>query len=92
MHEIFCARLKEHGQNYPEEAISENHLVTILAEILLAGSDTTSTTASYIAFELAMQPDIQHNLRKELIEAFPDPNERFSIPRLLKLPYLDGLF
>jgi cytochrome P450 len=86
-----CAKLKEHGQAHPEEAISEGHLVTILSEVLLAGSDTTSTTASYIAFELAMQPDIQTKLRKELIEAFPDPNERFSIPTLLKLPYLDGV-
>ena len=86
-----CAKLKEHGQAHPDEAISEGHLVTILAEILLAGSDTTSTTASYIAFELAMQPDIQRKLRQELIEAFPDPNERFPIPQLLKLPYLDGI-
>jgi len=86
-----CAKLKEHGQSHPEEAISENHLVTILSEVLLAGSDTTSTTASYIAFELAMEPEIQHKLRKELIDTFPDPNERFSIPTLLKLPYLDGL-
>jgi benzoate 4-monooxygenase len=86
-----CAKLKEHGQQHPEEAISEGHLVTILSEVLLAGSDTTSTTASYIAFELAMQPDIQHKLRKELIDAFPDPNQRFPIPQLLKLPYLDGL-
>jgi cytochrome P450 len=86
-----CAKLKEHGQVHPEQSISEGHLVTILSEVLLAGSDTTSTTASYIAFELAMQPDIQYKLRKELIEAFPNPNERFAIPTLLKLPYLDGL-
>jgi cytochrome P450 len=83
-------KLKEHNKAHPDEAIGEEHLITLLAEVITAGSDTTATTATYVAFELAMNPDIQGKVRRELIEAFPDPDQ-IDLVKLLKLPYLDAV-
>ncbi len=56
-----------------------------------AGSDTTANTAMFTSLELAFHPDIQAQLRKELCEAFPDPEEPLSLEKLEKLSYLDGI-
>jgi hypothetical protein len=49
------------------EAISEEHPVTLLVEVLTAGRDTTATTGTYIAFELARNSEIQEKLRAESV-------------------------
>ena len=69
--------------------ISNDHLVAILCEVLIAGSDTTSTTASFLAFELSMNPNVQQKIRQELKDAFPQADQCDPIT-LLKLPWLDA--
>ena len=39
---------------------------------LLAGFETTSTTLGYMSYQLALHPDVQDKLRKEVDEHFPD--------------------
>lgn len=82
--------LKKYNITHPGEAISEEHLVTYFVEVITVGSDTTATTTTDVAFELAMNPDVQEKLRAEQLDAFPDPYD-VDLPKLLKLPYLDAV-
>ena len=45
----------------------------------------------FTTYELALHPEIQSKLRKELFEAFTDPAEQLSFEKLEKLPLLDGV-
>jgi cytochrome P450 len=56
-----------------------------------AGSDTTANTAMFASYELANRPDVQDELHKELLEAFPDISEPLAYAKLSQLPYLDGV-
>ena len=56
----------------------------------IAGVDTSSTTLSYLLWELSRRVDIAQRLQAELDEAMPD---RAVIPdaiTLTKLPYLNA--
>lgn len=56
----------------------------------IAGVDTSSTTLSYLLWELSRRVDIAQRLQAELDEAMPD---RAVIPdavALTKLPYLNA--
>ncbi|KAI0940296.1 hypothetical protein AcV5_001443 [Taiwanofungus camphoratus] len=58
---------------------------------LVAGVDTSSTTLSYLLWELSRRPDIMNRLQNELDDAMPD---RKVIPDsfvLFRLPYLNAL-
>ncbi|EAU82615.2 cytochrome P450 11B1 [Coprinopsis cinerea okayama7 len=58
---------------------------------LIAGADTSSTTISYILWELSRRPDIVAKLQAELDEAIPDSRAIPDIAILQELPYLNGL-
>jgi cytochrome P450 len=70
--------------------MTDEELVDLVMEILLAGTDTTAKTLSYTSFELASNPNIQKRLYDELLQAFPDPKEdRLGVLRAGDLPFLD---
>ncbi|TFK24714.1 cytochrome P450 11B1 [Coprinopsis marcescibilis] len=58
---------------------------------LIAGSDTSSTTISYILWELSRRPDIVSKLQTELDEAMPDARLIPDISVLQELPYFNAL-
>ncbi len=57
---------------------------------LIAGTDTTSTILSRILYLLALHPDVQDMLRKELNEAY-DGIEELSYDQLASLPFLEAV-
>ena len=57
---------------------------------LSAATDTTSSALSRIVHLLALHPDIQDKLRKELKEACDD-NEELPHDRLVSLPFLEAV-
>lgn len=57
----------------------------------IAGTDTTSTTLSYLLWELSRRPDIMARLQAELDECMPDTQSIPGIQELQKLPYLTAL-
>lgn len=57
----------------------------------VAGSDTSSTTITYILWELSRRPDILKKLQAELDEAMPDSKAIPDISVLNELPYLNGV-
>lgn len=58
----------------------------------LAGFDTISTGLSFGLYEIAVNPDVQNRLRKEIQEAHKANNGILSYDSLLKLKYLDNVF
>ena len=56
----------------------------------MAGCDTSSTTLSYLFWELTRRKDIARNLQAELDEYMPDRKSVPDIATLCKLPYLNA--
>lgn len=61
------------------------------SSIIYASVETTPNMTSRILHTLAIHPDAQEHLRKELIEAHGD-NGEVSYDRLLELPFLDAVY
>lgn len=59
--------------------------------IRIAGTDTTSTTLSYLLWELGRRRDIMLRLQAEVDEHMHDPSEIPDIQDLHKLPYLTAV-
>lgn len=57
----------------------------------VAGSDTSSTTITYILWELSRRPDILSKLQSELDEAMVDSKAIPDISILNELPYLNAV-
>lgn len=71
----------------PSKRLPMSHIPAYLVEMLAAGSSTTSTTAALFCYEVASNPKFQSKLRKELINAFPDPGN-IDMKTSQKLPLL----
>lgn len=56
----------------------------------MAGTDTTSTSISYLFWELSRRPDIMKRLQAELDEAIPDCKVLPDLAMLQQLPYLNA--
>ena len=56
----------------------------------MAGTDTTSTTITYLFWELSRRPDIMKKLQAELDEAMTDSRVLPDISVLQQLPYLNA--
>ncbi|KAH9931775.1 cytochrome P450 [Amylocystis lapponica] len=58
---------------------------------LVAGVDTSSTTLSYVFWELSRRPDVMSRVQAELDEIMPDRRVIPDASILSNLPYLNGL-
>ncbi|TDL30161.1 cytochrome P450 [Rickenella mellea] len=84
-------RLAHHRYSTTNEAMPDKDIVSEGMGHMIAGSDTTSTTLSYIFWELSRRPDIVSKLRKELDQCMPDPHQIPDIQILQAKPYLGAL-
>ncbi|KDQ63971.1 hypothetical protein JAAARDRAFT_165949 [Jaapia argillacea MUCL 33604] len=73
------------------DLMSERDIISECMGHLIAGSDTTSITLSYIFWELSRRRDIAKKLQDELDEAMTDPRVIPEISVLQGLPYLNAL-
>ena len=70
--------------------VDETMIVATAMVLLVAGYDTTGMTLSYLAYELANNPDIQTKLQEEIDEAFEEAGDKFPDYNVIQsLPYLD---
>ena len=71
-----------------ETAITANALT-----LFFGGFDTTSTSASALAWFLAKNPDVQESLYAEIKEAIEDngSSQHLDYDTFMEMPYLQGL-
>ncbi|KAJ6535342.1 cytochrome P450 [Mycena vulgaris] len=65
-------------------------LDTVVAEGVIAGSETSSTTLTYMLWELCCSPDVMQKLQTEIDGAMPDPRAIPDLPVLQALPYMNA--
>ncbi|XP_060824010.1 cytochrome P450 6a2-like [Bombus pascuorum] len=56
-----------------------------------AGFETSSTTISHALYEMALNPDIQDKLRKEIIEFYVKTNGNLKYEQIKEMKYLDKI-
>jgi cytochrome P450 family 6 len=56
---------------------------------LIAGYETSATTLSYALYELALQPEIQHRLRAEIMRVLNKHSGELTYDGIQEMTYLD---
>ncbi|KAG8774413.1 hypothetical protein FRC12_001982 [Ceratobasidium sp. 428] len=69
------------------QAMSDEEVLGQISTFLAAGHETTSTSTTWALYALTLYPNVQHQLRQELLGA--GLGEAPSMAELDKLPYLD---
>ncbi|KAK1506561.1 uncharacterized protein CCOS01_16420 [Colletotrichum costaricense] len=68
--------------------LSNDALVGLVLEILVAGSDTSASSMTVALFEILRNPSIEKRLVQELDAAIPDKNDLPPVQTLEKIDYL----
>ncbi|XP_035577947.1 cytochrome P450 3A12-like [Zalophus californianus] len=91
-HRVDFLQLMINSQNSKEidtyKALSDLELVAQSIIFIIAGYETTSTSLSFLVYELATHPDVQQKLQEEIDATFPNK----ALPTydaLLQMEYLD---
>jgi len=84
---IFHTIFKATGVDAPRV----DHIADEAYVLTAAAAETTGNAMAMCAFHVLYNPDIYANLRKELLEAFPNPTAPLDFLSLEKLPYLTGV-
>ncbi|XP_077563279.1 cytochrome P450 3A11-like [Haemaphysalis longicornis] len=70
------------------KTLSEEEAMAQCVLFFLAGQDTTSSVISYTLYLLALHPDVQERLRKEVDDCFATHGEHPGLDVVTKLKYL----
>jgi len=73
------------------EALSQEEIVAETTGQIIAGTDTTSTTLSFLLFELSKRPDVSAKLQAEIDSVIVDPASIPDNRTLRDLPYLNSV-
>ncbi|CAN7937496.1 unnamed protein product, partial [Ixodes hexagonus] len=77
--------------NLHAKALTEDEAMAQCVLFFLAGHDTTSSVISFVAYMLALHPEVQSKLQKEVDECFAKHGTAPSLDAISKLPYLHGV-
>uniref|UniRef100_A0A8C9DBX7 unspecific monooxygenase n=1 Tax=Panthera leo TaxID=9689 RepID=A0A8C9DBX7_PANLE len=91
-HQVDLLQLMINSQNSKEtdthKALSDLELVAQSIMFIFAGYETTSTSLSFLVYELATHPDVQQKLQEEIDATFPDKAPP-TYDALVQMEYLD---
>uniref|UniRef100_A0A667I3Y6 unspecific monooxygenase n=1 Tax=Lynx canadensis TaxID=61383 RepID=A0A667I3Y6_LYNCA len=91
-HRVDLLQLMINSQNSKEmdthKALSDLELVAQSIMLIFAGYETTSTSLSFLVYELATHPDVQQKLQEEIDATFPDKAPP-TYDALVQMEYLD---
>ncbi|XP_073445374.1 uncharacterized protein [Dendrobates tinctorius] len=74
----------------PASTISEGNLVRVLMDLLLAGSETVTSTLKWGLLYMAIYQDVQVKVQKE-IDAFVESIENLQYEDRIKMPYTNAV-
>ena len=64
------SELDEEGST--RQKLTDDQIVIHAATFMLVGSETTSTTLTYVSYLLALNPTVQEKLQREIEDYFQD--------------------
>ncbi|CCD61789.1 Cytochrome P450 [Caenorhabditis elegans] len=78
--------------NEESSVLSPEDLRQEVDTFMFAGHDTTTTSVSWVCWNLAHHPDIQQNVYEEIVSVFgEDPNEDVTTEGIKKLEYTERM-
>jgi len=89
-HEQYDQDMKLKDIKKGKHNLDESTVIATALVLLTAGYDTTGMTLSYVAYEMANNPDVQKKLQEEIDEAFEEAGGKMPDYNVIQsLPYLD---
>ena len=79
------------GVKKSSASLSQNEMIANAIIFLAAGYETTSILLTYAAYSLAMNPEKQEKLRKEIKDAYEAAGNKINYEDLSTLKYLDAV-
>nr|XP_015838493.1 PREDICTED: cytochrome P450 9e2 isoform X3 [Tribolium castaneum] len=79
----------EIGKNTKQVELTDDLIVAQALLFFFAGFDTVSTGASFLAHELATNPDVQKKLQEEIDMVLEENHGKISYTRIQSMKYLD---
>lgn len=77
------------GKSAQQMILTDDDVVAQAVLFFFAGFDTISTVLSFLAYELAVNPDVQKKLQKEINDVVNASQGKVSYDTLLSMKYLD---
>ena len=66
------------GEGSAQQKLTDEQIVTHAATFMLVGSETTSTTLTYVTYLLALNPTVQEKLQREIEDYFENNPVSYS--------------
>ncbi|NWR68129.1 CP3A9 protein, partial [Bucorvus abyssinicus] len=79
---------KSNEENHLHKALSDSEVLSQAFIFIFAGYEPTSNTLCYLAYELAMHPDVQQKLLEEIDTVLPN-KAPLTYEALMQMEYLD---
>ncbi|KAI0737451.1 cytochrome P450 [Daedaleopsis nitida] len=87
--DIMSILLKANMAASDKEKLSDEEVIAQVSTFVLAGMDTTSNATARLLHLLALKPEVQTELRNEIVDA--QAGEGISYDQLMELPFLDAV-
>lgn len=78
------------GENY-EQVLSDHELLCQLVMFVVGGYDTSATALTFLAYSLALNPEVMRRLQEEIDTTFPNKGP-VEYEALMQMEYLDCVF
>ncbi|XP_051993134.1 cytochrome P450 3A30 [Xyrauchen texanus] len=78
-----------HSEEHTEKGLSDHEILSQAMIFIFAGYETTSSTLSFLFYNLATNPETMKRLQEEIDETFPN-NAPVDYEKMMNMDYLDA--